>query len=88
VTIPRFLRQADLTERQISSGGRQTDYLIKHHEFPTGRMLSPLIRGWTEEEVSGWLATRPIKGHCYVPEEKRPRGRPRKYPSPDLKPAA
>jgi predicted DNA-binding transcriptional regulator AlpA len=81
MTIPRFLRQADLTERKISSGGRQTDYLIKHHNFPVGRMLSPLIRGWTEAEVLAWLETRPIRGHCYVPAEKRPRGRPRKTPA-------
>jgi hypothetical protein len=84
MAIPHFVRQDDLTERRISSDGRQTDYLIKHHGFPRGRMLSPLIRGWTEEEVTEWLASRPVKGHCYIPEAKRPRGRPRKTPSPDL----
>ena len=55
--IPHFVRQIDLTERGISSGGRQTDYLIRNHGFPVGRMLSPLIRGWTEEEVTEWLAS-------------------------------
>jgi predicted DNA-binding transcriptional regulator AlpA len=85
-TIPNFVTQADLREKRISSGKAQTDYLIKHHGFPPGRMLSPQIRGWTESEIGDWLATRPLKAHCNIPAEKRGRGRPRK-PQPPLQAA-
>ena len=78
MAIPRFLLQADLRESRISSDSRQTKYLVDNHGFPPGRMLSPYVRGWTEEEVADWLASRPVKGHCNIPEQRRPRGRPRK----------
>jgi predicted DNA-binding transcriptional regulator AlpA len=80
MAVPYFLVQADLTDRKISSGRRQTDYLVEHHGFPIGRMLSPLIRAWTEPEIAEWLATRPVESPCNIPEAKRPRGRPRKQP--------
>lgn len=82
MAIPHFVLQADLSERQISADSRQTRYLISHHNFPPGRMLSPQIRGWTEQEVSEWLATRPVKSRCNIPESKRPRGRPRREAAP------
>ena len=76
--IPHFLTQDDLAERKISSSSRQTKYLQEHHGFPLGRMLSPQIRGWTEQEITEWLASRPVKSPCNIPASKRPRGRPRK----------
>lgn len=85
--IPHFLTQDDLKEKKISSSSRQTRYLQEHHNFPPGRMLSPQIRGWTEQELATWLASRPVKSHCNIPASKRPRGRPRKQ-SPEYKPAA
>ena len=75
--IPHFVVQDDLAERKISSSARQTKYLQEHHGFPLGRMLSPQIRGWTEQEITDWLASRPVKSPCNIPASKRPRGRPR-----------
>jgi len=59
--VPKFLRQKDLEALNISKSDTQTRFLQREHGFPLGRMLSPQIRGWTEQEVADWLATRPVK---------------------------
>jgi hypothetical protein len=48
--------------------------------FPRGRMIGPNSRARSEQEVEGWIASRPVVG----PEPgvaKRGRGRPRKADS-------
>jgi predicted DNA-binding transcriptional regulator AlpA len=82
MAVPHFFTQPDLKKRKISSSARQTKYLVDHHNFPPGRMLSPQIRGWTEDELTEWLASRPVKSPCNIPESKRPRGRPRREAAP------
>jgi len=84
MSIPFFLTQDDLTKRKISSSRQQTDYLQRNCGFPHGRLLSPKVRAWTEQEIADWLASRPITGLLPIPEEKRGlgAGRPRKQPKP------
>jgi predicted DNA-binding transcriptional regulator AlpA len=74
--VPHFLRQKDLEARGISASVTQTRALQKDQGFPAGRMISPKIRAWTEDEVAAWLSTRPIKSDWTIP--RRPVGRPRK----------
>jgi predicted DNA-binding transcriptional regulator AlpA len=57
--LPTFIRFNDLKARGIAKSWAQLGHLQKHHGFPAGRLLSPQIRAWTEEEVADWLATRP-----------------------------
>jgi hypothetical protein len=59
-TIPRFLRQKNLTERGISGSHQQTRHLQIHHGFPLGRLLGPNTRVWTEDEIIAWLDSRPV----------------------------
>ena len=54
-----MLRFRDLKARQIVSSWPQLKHLQEDHGFPTGRMLSPNIRAWTEQEVSEWISGRP-----------------------------
>lgn len=59
----RFLRFRDLKERGIIDSWAQLDNLIKKYGFPPGRMLSPNVRAWDEEEeLEPWLASRPAPG--------------------------
>ena len=57
--LPTFIRFQDLKARGIAKSWTQLGHLQKHHGFPEGRLLSPQIRAWTEEEVAAWLKTRP-----------------------------
>jgi predicted DNA-binding transcriptional regulator AlpA len=59
--VPTFLRFSDLKARGIAKSWAQLGLLQKNHGFPAGRLLSPQIRAWTEEEVAEWLAGRPIE---------------------------
>jgi hypothetical protein len=88
MTIPFFITQDDLQQRKISSSAKQTRYLTEKHGFPIGRMISPNIRAWTEQEIADWLKARPTEAHCNIPPEKRPRGRPRKQIQPQSTQAA
>jgi predicted DNA-binding transcriptional regulator AlpA len=76
--VPKILRQRDLETLNISKSDTQTKYLQREHSFPLGRLLSPNIRGWTEQEVADWLAARPVDFKAMPPQLKR--GRPRKQP--------
>ncbi len=55
------LRFANLRARGIVNSWPQLRRLQQLHGFPRGRMLSPNIRAWTEEEVEAWVASRPIE---------------------------
>jgi predicted DNA-binding transcriptional regulator AlpA len=76
--VPKFLRQRDLEALNISKSDTQTRFLQREHSFPLGRLLSPNIRGWTEQEVADWLAARPVDFKAMPPQLKR--GRSRKQP--------
>jgi predicted DNA-binding transcriptional regulator AlpA len=72
-----LLRFGNLQERRIADSWAQLKRLIDRHGFPTGRMLGPNTRAWTDEEVEVWLANRPtanstpLKGAARVLRERR-----------------
>jgi hypothetical protein len=56
-----LLRFADLKERGVCRSWAQLKRQADHN-FPLGRLLSPNIRVWDEEdEVDPWLASRPVE---------------------------
>jgi hypothetical protein len=59
VTVPTFLRFADLKARGIVDNRVTLDRWIAEQGFPCGRLLGPNIRAWTADEIADWLATRP-----------------------------
>lgn len=56
-----LLRFRDLKARKIASSYTQLKRLQDDHGFPSGRLLGPNSRAWTEEEVAQWFANRPIE---------------------------
>jgi predicted DNA-binding transcriptional regulator AlpA len=75
--VTRLLRFADLHERGIARSWAQLKNLQKRG-FPLGKMLSPNCRVWSEDEINGWLASRPVEGPALRGAAKARRGRPRK----------
>ena len=58
-----WLRFSDLQARNIVKSWPQLKNLIEKYGFPRGRMLSPNVRAWSEEEeVEPWLKSRPVAG--------------------------
>jgi hypothetical protein len=73
----KYIRFADLKDRRIVASWAQLRNLINKYEFPAGRMLGPNTRAWTEDEVQGWLDSRPTAPKR-APIVHGRRGRPRK----------
>ena len=61
MTIPKFLRFADLKFIGIANSWAQLKKLQDRHGFPAGRLLSPQVRAWSEAEVNQWLDRRPVE---------------------------
>jgi hypothetical protein len=59
VTVPTFLRFADLKARGIVDNRVTLDRWIATEGFPAGRLLGPNIRAWTTAEIADWLEARP-----------------------------
>ena len=55
----KLLRYNDLVERGIVASRMTLWRLIREHDFPAGKLITPNARAWEEEEVSGWIASRP-----------------------------
>ena len=77
--LPTFIRFADLQARGIVNSYPQLKHLQEEQGFPTGRMLSPQVRAWTEQEIADWLDTRPtgkspLRGIAKVALEKAAQG--------------
>jgi hypothetical protein len=72
-------RFRDLKANGVARSWPQLCRMIELYGFPPGRLLTPQIRVWTDEEIAGWLATRPIRSDA-APRgvAKSKRGRPRK----------
>ncbi|MEE8173056.1 MAG: AlpA family phage regulatory protein [Alphaproteobacteria bacterium] len=58
----RYLRYADLVERQIVRNRTTLSRWIKHYGFPPGVLLGPNTRAWPEEEAEAWLQARAAEG--------------------------
>jgi predicted DNA-binding transcriptional regulator AlpA len=59
--MTRLLRFADLQDHRVVSSWPQLKRLQQLHGFPLGRMLSPNVRTWTQQEVDDWIASRPVE---------------------------
>jgi hypothetical protein len=58
-----LLRFRDLKERGIANSWAQLKRMIELYGFPPGRMLTPNVRTWDEEdEVNPWIESRPVDG--------------------------
>jgi hypothetical protein len=57
----RFLRQKDLEADGISSSRAQTALIIQKYGFPRGKLITPNVRAYPEDEVLDWLANRPTE---------------------------
>lgn len=79
-----LLRFADLQERGIVNSWPQLKRLQQDHDFPPGRMLSPNIRAWDEDEIDAWWKSRPaendrpLQGASRIRHERRQAGETRR----------
>jgi hypothetical protein len=63
----KFQRFADLKASGLVGNWAQLRNLIRDHNFPPGRMLSPNVRAWSDAEIDHWLASRPQAGPGSAP---------------------
>jgi hypothetical protein len=68
--ISRQLRYGDLRARGIVKNRVTLANWIQNHGFPTGRLVGPNTRLWSEDEVEAWLASRPSEPKVMPPKRK------------------
>lgn len=56
----KLLRFHDIKAAGIVNNRVTLAEWVEKHNFPPGRYLGPNTRVWTEQEISDWLASRPI----------------------------
>ncbi len=54
----KYLRYADLFERQIVNNRTTLSRWIRDNGFPRGVLLGPNSRAWRDDLVEAWLAAR------------------------------
>jgi hypothetical protein len=59
--IRRLLRFRDLKQRGYVDNWAQLKRLQERYGFPQGRMFSPNVRTWTDEELEEYYASRPVE---------------------------
>ena len=69
-----YRRYADLKARGVVKNRTQLKNMIEKYNFPRGRLISPNVRVWTDEEIDTYIDSRPVEAKP-VPKSK---GRPRK----------
>jgi predicted DNA-binding transcriptional regulator AlpA len=57
-----YLRFCHLQQRNLVKSWAQLDRMQKLYGFPKGRMISPNVRGWTEEEIDAYYESCPVEG--------------------------
>lgn len=58
--MQKLLRAADLISMKIVGSRMTLKRAIDSEGFPPGRLATPNSRVWTEDEVLGWLESRPV----------------------------
>ena len=76
-----WLRFRDLKARNIVKNWAQLRRMKERYGFPKGRMISPNIRGWTEEEIDAYYESCPVEGPEPRGAAKKRRDRRRKADS-------
>ena len=56
-----YLRFSDLQERGLVQSWAQLRRM-EEYGFPPGKMLSPNVRIWSEDEIETYLASCPVRG--------------------------
>ena len=64
--LPTYIRFRDLKERGIVASWPQLKFMIDNYGFPPGRLASPQVRIWREDEVSEYLENPP-----FLPAQQR-----------------
>ena len=54
----KYLRYADLVERQIINNRTTLQRWIRDYAFPAGVLLGPNTRAWRADQIEAWLAAR------------------------------
>ncbi len=54
----KYLRYADLVERQIVNNRTTLSRWIRDYDFPAGVLLGPNSRAWPADKVEAWLEFR------------------------------
>ena len=54
----KYLRYADLVERQIVNNRTTLARWIRDYGFPAGVLLGPNSRAWASDQVDAWLEAR------------------------------
>lgn len=54
----KYLRYADLVERQIVNNRTTLARWIKDYGFPAGKLLGPNTRAWPDDQIEAWLDAR------------------------------
>jgi hypothetical protein len=58
----KWFRFRDLKNRGLVNSRPQLKRLVEERGFPAGRMLSPNVRAWTDEEIERYESSRPVAG--------------------------
>ena len=59
--VAGVLRFNGLKAKNIVKNRVQLDRMQRLYGFPKGRLLSPNVRAWTEDEIDTWLDDRPVE---------------------------
>jgi hypothetical protein len=59
MNVPTLVRFSDLKERGIVDNRTTLKNWIDRGLFPTGRLMGPNTRVWTEAEIIDYIETRP-----------------------------
>jgi predicted DNA-binding transcriptional regulator AlpA len=59
--LPVYVRFRDINAAGIAKNWPTLTRLIEEEGFPPGVMLSPNIRAWKLDNITAWLATRPVE---------------------------
>jgi predicted DNA-binding transcriptional regulator AlpA len=68
----RVLRFRDLRKMGVVQNWPTLARWIEKEGFPSGRLLGPNSRCWTEEEVEAWFLSRPEHREDPPPEKAKP----------------
>ena len=61
----RYLRFKDLQAAGIDKNRATLSRWIRQAGFPSGVLLGPNTRAWTEDEIEQWLKSRPTASNTF-----------------------
>jgi predicted DNA-binding transcriptional regulator AlpA len=76
--VRKRLRFRDLQDLQICGSRPTLRDMVRDLAFPPGQLTGTNTRTWGEDEIEGWLATRPTAPKALAHLKGKRPGRPRK----------